>query len=321
MKVKKWMTYSQLNRRVKQFKYLGSDASSVPSEVRERGIKLGGKTVENWCLLRLLPIIIVDKIKDTKDQVWQLAIMLKEVVEIVCAPKISAAQVSFLQVHIQDYLETRKHLFPSDKLKPKHHYLLHFPFLIMKLGPLIRLWTLRFESKHSYFKRCVRRTQNFKNVCETLANNHQLLQSYMNCSSFFPPALQVKHSSYHAELYSSKVRNAVEASLVTFDFVSTEVSFQGTTYRKGFFLCLKNDEYVEFGQLELILMKENKDVYFLVTPHSSSYMPEYGLHKVGEAAKNMLCINVEKCLDLYPLAAYSLFAMTVISLKHSVLDL
>lgn len=132
----------------------------------------------------------------------------------------------------------------------------------MRLGPLIRLWTMRFESKHSYFKRCVRRSKNFKNVCQTLADNHQLLQSYMISSSFFPPALQVKDSSrYHAELYSSKVCNAVKASLVTPDFVSTEVRFQGTLHRKGFFLCLKNDESVEFGRLELILMKENKRVF------------------------------------------------------------
>lgn len=50
-------------------------------------------------------------------------------------------------------------------------------------------------------------------------------------------------------------------------------------------------------------------------------MPEYGLYKVGEAAKEMLCINADRCLDFYPLAAYSLLAMKVISLKHSVLDL
>lgn len=168
----------------------------------------------------------------------------------------------------------------------------------------------------------MRRTQNLKNVCKSLANNHQLLQSYMNSSSFFCPALQVKDSSpYHVELYTSKVRNAVEDSLVTPDFVSTEVHFQGTLCRKGSFLFLKNDKSVEFGQLELILMKDNKDVYFLVTPHSSYYMPEHGLHKVGESSGVMLCINAVQCLDFYPLAAYSLHAMKVISLKHSVLDL
>lgn len=69
VKVKRWMTYQQLNQQIKQFRYLGSDASSVPPEVSERGIKVGGQATENWCLLRLLPIIIGDKIEDTQHQV------------------------------------------------------------------------------------------------------------------------------------------------------------------------------------------------------------------------------------------------------------
>lgn len=42
VKVKKFFTYSQLNRRIKQFSYQGSDGSSKPAEVSEKGVKLGG---------------------------------------------------------------------------------------------------------------------------------------------------------------------------------------------------------------------------------------------------------------------------------------
>lgn len=58
VKVKKFFTYSQLNRRIKQFSYQGSDGSSKPAEVSEKGVKLSGQATENWSLLRLLPIII-----------------------------------------------------------------------------------------------------------------------------------------------------------------------------------------------------------------------------------------------------------------------
>ncbi|KAA0721602.1 hypothetical protein E1301_Tti023215 [Triplophysa tibetana] len=140
----------------------------------------------------------------------------------------------------------------------------------------------------------------------------------MNSNSFFPPVLEVKYSSpYHAELVCS----AVEKGMVKPDFVSTEGNFRGTLYKKGFFLCLNNDESMKFGQIELVVMKENKDVYFLVTPHSSSYMPEYGLYKIGEAARDMVCINADQCLGCYPLPAYSLFAMKIVSLKHAMDDI
>lgn len=127
-----------------------------------------------------------------------------------------------------------------------HHYLLHYPSLIMRLGPLVHLWTLRFENKRLYFKQCLR----------SLENNHQLLQSYMNSSSFFPPVLQVKDSSpYHVELYSNKVHSAVEVGLVISDFFSKIVNFWGTLYKKGLFMCLNNEKSLEFGQLNQVLMK------------------------------------------------------------------
>lgn len=142
VKVKKFFTYSQLNRRIKQFSYHGSDATSTPSEVAEKRDKIGGKATENWSLLRLLPILIGEKITDTDDPIWQLKIQLKELVELICAPKISHSQVALLSVLIVEYLETRKEMFPDCKLKPKHHYIVHYPALILKFGPLIRLWTM-----------------------------------------------------------------------------------------------------------------------------------------------------------------------------------
>lgn len=187
--VKKWFSYTQVNRIIAQFKYLGSDAGSAPSQICKKGSKLAGQAAEIWCLLRYLPVITGDQV-DSQDPVWQLAIKLKELVELVCAPKITTAQIAYLNVLIPEYLETRKEIFPGDKLKPKHHYMLHYPSLILRLGPLIHLWSLRFESKHSYFKRSVRRAQNFKNVCKTLAHNHQLLQAYLHSRSFCSPKLK-----------------------------------------------------------------------------------------------------------------------------------
>ena len=48
----------------------------------------------------------------------------------------------------------------------------------VRVKPLVRLWTMRFGSKHSYFKRCIRYSPNFKNVCLTLAEKHLQLQAY-----------------------------------------------------------------------------------------------------------------------------------------------
>ncbi|XP_048860311.1 uncharacterized protein LOC125727551 [Brienomyrus brachyistius] len=86
-----------------------------------------------------------DKVKEPTDDVWQLTLQLKDIVELICAQKISLPEVAYLDVLIQEYLACRFSLFPGHRLKPKHHYLRHYPALILKFGPLIRLWTMRFE--------------------------------------------------------------------------------------------------------------------------------------------------------------------------------
>ncbi len=75
----------------------------------EKANTTGSQAAENWCLLRLLPVIIGDKV-DSHDPVWELVITLKELVELVCAPKITIGQVAYLNVVVMEYLETRKTL-------------------------------------------------------------------------------------------------------------------------------------------------------------------------------------------------------------------
>lgn len=214
------------------------------------------------------------------------------------------SQVALLNVFIAEYLETKKEMISDHKLKPKHHYIGHYPALIIKFGSLIRLWTKRFESKHSYFKRCMRRTQ-FRNVCQTLTNNRQLLQTNLNSSFIFASTLQVKQSTpFHAELYSDAVRSAAEASLSDQCALeaSTEIQWKGTLYRKGFFLNIGLGMPTVFAQNDLMLIMD-KNVYFLVTLHGSSYLPEFRLYEIHTACGGMRCIIGELLLDYYPLSA------------------
>lgn len=150
IKKKQWFTYSLLNRRIKQFKYKESEALTKPCAVKPDGDKLSGQAIQNWNFLRLLPVLNGDKVQNHEDEVWQLALQLKDIVDLICAQNISLPQIAYLDILLQEYLEMRKMLFPEIQLKPKHHYLRHYSALLLKFGPLIRLWTLRFESKQLF---------------------------------------------------------------------------------------------------------------------------------------------------------------------------
>ena len=102
--------------------------------------------------LRLFSLFVINFVKDPFHRVWQMYLNLKCIVEILTAKSITHEQIAYVNVCIEEYLSDRCQLFPDNPLKPKHHFLLHYPELTLSFGPLIHLWTMRFESKHTYFK-------------------------------------------------------------------------------------------------------------------------------------------------------------------------
>ena len=322
IKKKKWFTYTILNRRIKQLKYKATDASSKPCEVSPHTLKLSGHAVQNWNFLRLLPLIIGDKVQDPEDNVWQLLLQLKDIVDLICAQQISKAQVAYLDVLIQEYLETRKALFPEINLRPKHHFLRHYPGLILKFGPLMRVWAMRFESKHSYFKRCTRHLKNFKNLCLTLSERHQMFQAFLSAGSVSPPALQIKDGSpFYSELYSEQVKGTI----LHFGFTERntknpgDVQYNGIIYRKGQFVVTKNDDSVEFGEIILILVKDDFALHFLMRVYDGEFLSHYHMYCVKNTGR-LECRLVSELIDMWPLSYYINNGYHIVPLKHSLLS-
>ena len=321
----RWFTYEELNQRLMTFHYLGTDTRSKPCQVNVNGDKLGGQAVQNWSLLRLLPVIIHDRIKNPGDPFWQQFLLLHDIVELICSPEIQDSGVAYLAVLTDEYLEQRKANFPNERLKPKHHYLKHYPRLISEFGPLIRVWTLRFESKHSYFKQCIKNSQNFINVCQTLSEKHQLLQTYKQAVSFFQETVECKKS---IPLISSTYSQAIQSALKIFQIsdnseVSTEVKVKGTLYKKGSYVIVGKSEYgLLFGEIQFIIVM-SPQVYLLV--HEQEFVLSESLHVYGipvlqasSTAVSYKCVELSKLKDYYPLSAYKRGKSLMIPLKHAV---
>ncbi|XP_077972807.1 uncharacterized protein LOC120330222 [Styela clava] len=201
---KGWFTLDYLNMRISTFHYNKSDSTSKPQILKPNLEKLTGNASQNRAFLRLFPFWVVDKVQDFDDPIWQMIINLRYIVELICAPKASNAIISALQWLLPLYVASRKQLFPGHTVRPKHHYLMHYPELISLFGPLIRCWTLRFEGKHSYFKNVVRRTGNFVNVCKTLAHSHQMMQACMLEQRFACPLIR-RHLANQQIVYSEAI--------------------------------------------------------------------------------------------------------------------
>lgn len=318
VKTRKWFSYDVLNSRIVTFKGESKNKANV---LPTSGTKLGGHAAQNWWLLRHLPILLDDRVRDRKDEVWQLILLLRQVVELVCAPTLSESQVAYMKVLIEEYLETRYILFPLTQLRPKHHYLLHYADLTLQFGPLIRTWTMRFESKHSYFKRCIRASKNFMNISKSLSERHQLLQAYQSCGNVFCPELIMSDCTrFYSDLYDSQVKGALTAFNVSHSnaVVTDRITVRGTCYANDMLVILSCElGNVTVGLIACIVVKEEKSVLLVLRQKSASLDPDRGVFEVESVGGPFTCKRIDELLDYFPVRHYHRGGRQLFVLKHS----
>ena len=82
-----------------------------------------------------------------------------------------------LQTIIYEYLSLLTSISPNS-LKPKHHFLIHYPRCMYQFGPLLKLSCLHFETKNQEGKETSKSTLSRVNINKSIAIKHQLL---LNC--------------------------------------------------------------------------------------------------------------------------------------------
>ena len=116
---------------------------------------------------------------------------LKYIVELAMSHTFTDNTIQCMACKILDHKQLLQEVFPNLRLRPKHHYIEHYPCLIMCFGPLVHLWTMRCEGKHKVFKKIVCDSHNYKNVLKTLAERHQNMTAcYLSSHRLFKPPVQ-----------------------------------------------------------------------------------------------------------------------------------
>lgn len=140
-----------------------------------------GKAYDMWVSIIIMPYCFLNRRFQNnslfESPIWKMFSSLVELCRIITSSSFDDSLLTTLHFSIQQYLSLRILNFPAHKLTPKHHYLTHYPDLIKQLGPLSKMWTLRTENKHQYFKNAVRHLKNFINVEKSLSYLHQVYQS------------------------------------------------------------------------------------------------------------------------------------------------
>ena len=288
-----WFSYYDLNYLIKNFPLIKEDGRNKPNEIDEKCDRIKGNAWEIRTLLRFLPLIIETKIKNPHSEVWKCILLLTEISEIIIAPEIHKSFLPYLQEIIDEYLYLRVKLFPLIPLRPKHHYLSHYAFLLSQFGVLIQVWTLRFEGKHAFFKQMMRILHNYKNLTGSLAIKHELYQMLLRSGFDDTNYLMEKGelNEFNPDSYNEDIKKAIrECILTTNTFLSEcySIKLKGTNYKAGDILVTSIIHYehdIQVGKIILILIDQNDIVTFVVEDLKTYFHSDKRIYEINHLEK------------------------------------
>ena len=269
IKEQKLLTLDQLNRKLEAIRN-ECKGGNVPQPIK---LTKGKVTVrqsmsESWLLLRILPLLLGDIVPEG-NSAYNVLLELCKLVERIFASKFTRGDVFFLRWLIGVWLKEFKEVFPSVTLKPKFHFLIHYPTAILRFGPPRCYWTIRHECKHSALKRAMTQSKNRINVCKSMTMKHQKsLASKFNCDEYLQSGVITQFRTLpeeeQADLNRAYGCNHALGRTVTVD---------GCEYKRGFAVLVKDDVY-EFGVIEAVAVVDGAVKLLLVLLDS-----EYEAHK------------------------------------------
>lgn len=166
----KYFTLHRLNERIKFFKYSKVDAGSVMPQIKQEHLKknLIIISASEMMSLTLYFGILVGDLVPEDDDVWKFYSLTAHLLENLLARSFTEASIMYLQRIIEEHHELISILF-KEHLRPKYHFLLHYPLIINLLGPPRYFWSMRYESFHKLLKNTANSVTCRRNLLITLS--------------------------------------------------------------------------------------------------------------------------------------------------------
>jgi len=301
------LSLAELNRRIRSFDY-GSSRSSKPSSITEVRLKsldssLGQRSAQMQTSFLHLPFIIADVLHLLPHQNWHLYLLLRQIVDIVFAPSIWTSELHFLQSLIVEHHSLFLLVYPDRRFIYKHHRMIHYPTLIRRSGPLLRMMVMRFEAKHNFFKRLSAIICNFQNITLSLARRHQMAHCFKWNS--LPPlkgSIEVG-SGKMPSLCDFQYRHLIPLTAGGVDiFLASRVSAFGQEYKPGDTLLwkLEKEMPVFVCVKQIVVWSEN---IWLIT--STWFV--LGYSEIQHCYDCVLQNETDGCVELHKILDYKPF--------------
>lgn len=246
---------------VKFYQYPKKFRRNKPSILNFTKHNMGQNATQMKCLFLNIPFIL-KKFEQNIDlkKIWPCLTFLLRVVQIVETQTIDDSLINELEECITNHLDLLIEFFKVH-LHPKHHFLIHYVYIICRMGPLYATSMFRFEAKHQYFKNIARNTKNFVNINKTLAVKHQLHSASGKntfCDNITHSKLKPINVAFIRTHFDSTISLHVTDNPHCFEIES--FSLNAYKYDRGSIIVYQKGLF----EVEMILYTDKKFFFFVV---------------------------------------------------------
>jgi hypothetical protein len=320
----KLLNINQLNESLKAFKYGKHDKENkVPHELfHQRNINKTNSfkmsASKCWTLLRIFPLIYGETLKD--NIYYQNFIKLNVLNRFILQDEFDDKTIKDIEDNVFKYLSEFKRIYPGTNISPKQHFLTHYGGNIRKFGPLRHISTMRFESKHSFFKKVTKSINNNRNVTYSMSQRHQLNQYFHLTSAFFFNSstfgkCKAPNNSLIKDIKKILPNQAEFDSALCFSWVD----YKGTKYYVNDIICIKvNNNKPQFGKIEKIIEINGKIFFYIIYTINKFYVEHMCAYLVTTTSSKSF-LNIEDIHHFMPLDLYNLQNKLYVAPKYNFL--
>lgn len=127
---------------------------------------------EMQCFAHHIMLIVGDLIPNKNYRVWKFLLQTVKFVDLLFLPFYTPQDLDNLKITISKMNEMYIRIFKTE-LKPKHHYLTHYPTMIRRFGPLYYISSMRYEAKHKVVKNYTKNTSNRLDLSHSIGRKLQ----------------------------------------------------------------------------------------------------------------------------------------------------
>lgn len=234
-------TLEEFNSKVRLFPFKSSKPPFI-TKLMLLNEDLAYSASEVLHLVNNLNLIIGEEI-DESCPVWEYFCTLRSLVDSLIQKSFCMSELKIIEENIFWHNALFVSVFKK-QLKPKHHFLIHYPECMLKNGPMSLCWGMRFEGKHRLLKMLANVNSSKINLCKTLLIRYSLV---------------LAHDIYKHKLFDLNLE-LIRGRQLPYCNTYKSVEYKGINFSIGDIVWFKNDYDLVpiFGEINEIFFSYNK---------------------------------------------------------------